>query len=150
MRMHLGGWWRLWIAVSVLYAIAVYWGAYVSWPLPEKISHHPAFDYQFSPGARSVLDRPNKPGAGGWESAPIVVEVANGHRFSLAGDTSKESMELVVDEYQHILEGETRNQRVNTLWKAFFVWLLPVVALCLLALTVRWVRAGFKRGEHDS
>lgn len=146
--MRFGGWWRLWIAMSAAYAIAVAVGTYVAWPSSAGIAHHPAFDYQLSAEAVAVLNRPNRTDAQGWESAPHVLQMPNGHKFRVAADTSKESSELLAREYVRILDAETSNQRLRALGKAGAVWLMPVLAFCVLGLTIRWINRGFKEHGH--
>lgn len=55
--MHLGGWWRLWIATSSLYAVVVIGITAFSWPEITSITHHPSFIYRMSEQSRVILDK---------------------------------------------------------------------------------------------
>lgn len=55
--MKLGGWWRLWIAVSAIYGIGVIAFTALAWPDVAQISDHPSFRDRMPSEAKSVMDR---------------------------------------------------------------------------------------------
>jgi hypothetical protein len=126
---NLGGWWRLWIAMSLVYGIAIGAIAFTSWPNLSSIAHHPSFDYRLPPPAAAVLNRPVKKDAQGWEDAPILLEMPNRHQFHVAGDTPKEASALLKREYVGILELERTTQIHDLLFKSLLMWIIPVMKL---------------------
>ncbi len=53
--MRLGGWWRLWIAASALYAVGIIANTAFLWPDVDDIVHHPSFTYRMPEQAQAVL-----------------------------------------------------------------------------------------------
>ena len=176
--MRLGGWWRLWIALSALYAIVLSVIAVISWTEVDAISHHPSFTYRMSQSAQAVvgratsktmqeleqgllaadkrgdvseakklaneiLTRRKEP----WSAAPLVLEMPNGHKFEVAGNTSPADVDLVGLEYVNVLKAELKDRHKKELLDTFLLWLVPVLAACLLGVTARWVYTGFVAGR---
>lgn len=57
----LGGWWRLWLALSGLYGAAVIAVAVAAWPDVPQVSHHPSLYYRMSETAQTVMNRAGLP-----------------------------------------------------------------------------------------
>lgn len=55
---HIGGWWRLWIALASLYAILVFVYVAISWPTLQAVEHHPSFMYRMPDSVQAILRRP--------------------------------------------------------------------------------------------
>ena len=176
--MRIGGWWRLSIATSGLYAVVVIVITAFSWPDVANISHHPSFTYRMSEPTQAVLNKAgpktlseleqalvaaDKQGEVSeakrlaseilarrkqpWSGDPIVLEMPNGHRFEVAGNTEKHDSELVAQEYVRVLRSELDGRRREILVNAILAWLVPVLAACLLGMVSRWVYAGFIAGK---
>lgn len=58
MTRHLGGWWRLWIVLAVIYGGLVVTYTWLSWPEVSNVSHEPNFLKQMSSEALAVVNRP--------------------------------------------------------------------------------------------
>lgn len=177
MARPLGGWWRLWIVVSVIYGGLVAAYTWMLWPEVSRVQHDARFIKQMSPGALAVLEAPktiaeleralieaDRSGATEqartlarrirdlregreWETAPIVLEMPNGHEFKVAGDTKDEQAKLVGKEYVRLLQSVAAEQRFAAVGTALLAWLIPSLLLCGLGLAVAWVIRGFKRRE---
>ena len=173
MKKNLGGWWRLWIVLSVIYAglVVVYTAG--RWPDLSQVSHHPAFIFQMTPQAQIVINRPKSLAEleqalieadrngdtqnardfamriqeirknDNWEDAPRLLEMPNGHRFEVAGDTKPEQATMVIQEYTRVLQLSARDDKVAASLKGFLTWLLPSLLICALGFSGAWIRRGF-------
>jgi hypothetical protein len=93
--------------------------------------------------ANEILIRRKEP----WSGDPLILEMPNGHKIEVAGDTQTQDSDLVGKEYVHVLNAELDNHRMTVLRNAFLAWVAPVLLLCLLGLVSRWVYGGFAAGR---
>ena|SRR5437870_41454 len=179
MMRHLGGWWRLWIVLAVIYGGLVASYTWLSWPEVSNVSHDPGFLKQMSPEALAVLDRhktlaeleqafiaADRAGATEnarklaqeivrrrerpvWEQAPMVLEMPNGYEFQVAGDTKPEQTKLVGRDYVRVLQSVASEMRIAALSNALLWWLVPSILVCALGLAVAWVFRGFTVGRRE-
>jgi hypothetical protein len=173
----LGGWWRLWIVLTMVYGglVATYTG--LSWPEVSHISHDPSFLKQMSPEALAIINRPKtltdleqafvaadrasatenarklaqevrrQQELPEWERAPLVLSMPNGYEFQVAGDTKSDQANLVGRDYVRVLQSTASERRVTDVVRALFIWLVPSAILCALGSAVGWVFRGFKKGQ---
>ena len=171
---RVGGWWRLWSVLAVIYGCLIAAYTWTTWPEASRTSHDPRFLKQMSPEALAVINRPKSlteieqafvaaDDAGAietarklaqdirrlrerpeWERAPIVLEMPNGYEFQVAGDTKPEQSSLVGRDYVSVLQSVSAEKRIAALGAAVLLWLLPSVAVCVLGLAVAWILRGFK------
>jgi len=141
--MKLGGWYRLWVVVSIAYLALAGIYVFVNWPTPEKIPHDPEFYRQLSPEFRKTIvntDRvkqePNE--------AVIGVEMPNGHVIPFFRKYDETKLEKVASEYWRIVDEKAREGRSTLLAKALFCWLIPCLLVYVLGWSVGWVYRGFK------
>lgn len=177
MARPLGGWWRLWIVISVIYGGLVAAYTWMVWPEVSRIQHDAKFIKQMSPAALTVIEAPKTIAeleqalieadrsrateqartlarrirglreGREWETAPIVLEMPNGYEFKVAGDTKDDQANLVGKEYVRVLQSVVSQQRIAAVGTALLAWFIPSLLLCGLGLAVAWVIRGFKRPE---
>lgn len=170
--MRLGGWWRLWIALSGIYSIIVLTIVFSSanWPTVESISHHPSFNYRMSERAQTVINRM-------WDNkqlkvdvktmlaanvpeekikeyiqshSPTTLKMPNGHTFEAVGDDKSQDFNVVAQEYTRVLKSEVQTRRKDFIMTALGIWIIPIATSCLLGLMIRWVWSGFSSAKYDS
>ncbi len=179
MTRPLGGWWRLWIVLTLIYGGAVTAFTWMSWPDVSRISHDPAFLKQLSADAVLILERPKTlpeleralveadrakntefarnlaqqiirlREAPKWQQAPKVLEMPNGHEFQVAGDTPDDLATLVAKEYVRVLQSVASERRFTAIGTALLVWFLPSAFVCALGLAVAWVVRGFRGARRE-
>jgi len=156
--MKLGGWWRLWIALSVIYGCFVAIYTFNTFPSLEIISHQDEYLLMMSTQAQQIVATearplPPPPTAKGlmefqvYGRGPDVrfLSMPNGFTLSLAGHLTNEQRNIVADEYTRVLRTALPSARLEALLIALLIWLGPVVAPCLLGLTARWISKGFRK-----
>ena len=146
---RLGGWWRLWIAVTAIYGAVV--GAF-TWQTLPRVENTP-YDANH---LRRMSDRSLEILAGQtrspqiqdnpkWKDAPIILEMPNGHSFEVHGNTPNEQFQDIAKDYVKVLGSVVDEKRTVTIQHAFLLWLIP----CLIVLTLGWgvgcVCRGFKQ-----
>jgi hypothetical protein len=179
MTRQLGGWWRLWIVLTLIYGCAVAGFTWISWPEVSRVPHDPAFLKQMSSDAVLILERPKTLSelesalveadrakntefarelaqkivrlreAPKWQQDPIVLEMPNGHEFQVAGDTPSDLSKVVAREYVRVLQSVASERKLKSLGTAVLVWLVPSVVVCALGLAVAWVIRGFRGARRE-
>lgn len=143
MTRYLGGWWRLWIVLAVIYGglIAAY--TWLSWPVVSHVSHAPGFLKRMSPEALAVVNRPKT------LLVPRVLSMPNGYEIEVRGDTKLDEINLVGLDYVRVLRSVVSERRIAALRNALLIWLVPSILVCVLGFAVAWVFRGFKRGHRE-
>lgn len=95
--------------------------------------------------ARTIKERMEKP----WTGDPLVLDMANGHTFDVAADTTEADLQLLRREYTRVLQTEATEARGRLAMNAALIWLLPTLALCVLGLLARWIIDGFRVDKHS-
>ena len=150
---QLGGWWRLWIVASVTYGAIVAVFTWSTFPSVETISYEESHLKLLSDRTLLILggrvqppipaDTPN------WARAPIVLEMPNGHRFEVLGNTTSDQSKEVAKGYVHVLNSIAKERRLSALRTAFLTWAIPCLLALTLAWAVGWVYRGFRRGSNE-
>ncbi|MGF6813172.1 hypothetical protein OKW30_008389 [Paraburkholderia sp. Clong3] len=149
MARRIGGWWRLWLALTVVYGVAIGSVTYVLFDslldvagVPfesEQLQRLPADEVAL---IASEASAPASASAPWWESAPLVLEMPNGHRFEVPGGTTKAQAAAIGKAYVHVLRVSAwRHLAVRLL----AIWLLPCLAALAIGFAVRWIYRGFKQ-----
>lgn len=137
---HLGGWWRLWIAVSALFAILLVGEAHDAWPDREDVLA--TQDVFNSRQADWVLSK----------RYPEQIGTDQYGRRAFAGDA--EVLRQVLDSLaDHALGGgrdpvgrELARQRWVIVRQMATVWSVIAGGLLAVGLTLRWIWRGFVKG----
>jgi hypothetical protein len=154
--MKLGGWWRLWIALSVIYGCLVAVYTFNTFPNLENTPHSDEYLSMMSTQAKQIISikaRPLPPppkGESGLEPLFMgrgpderFLSMPNGFTFTLAGHLTSEQRNIVAHEYTRVLYSVLPSAQLGAILTALLVWLGPVIAVCFLGLTTRWVIRGF-------
>lgn len=179
MTRQLGGWWRLWIVLTLIYGCAVAAFTWISWPEVSRIPHDPAFLKQMSSDAVLILERPKNLSeleralveadrakntefarklaqqivrlreSPKWQQDPMVLEMPNGHEFQVAGDTPKDLAGVVGKEYVRVLQSVASEKKLRSLGAAVLAWLVPSAFVCALGLAVAWIIRGFRGARRE-
>src|SRR5438552_15161404 len=89
-KRNLGGWWRLWIAYTVVSGIVVVSLTAAWYPTLEQVPDHPAFHYQMSKEALAILDRPPLP-----STAELEKRLIDADRRGAKEEATKLAREIV-------------------------------------------------------
>lgn len=159
---RLGGWWRLWIVVSATYGTIVAVFTWNSFPRVESISYEASHLKLLSDGTLLILAGraqaqipPPPPGfvvdqssipKPDWASAPIILEMSNGHEFKVPGNTTAEQSGEVAKDYARVLNLIAKQRRNSVLQHAFLAWAIPCFLVLALGWAVSWIHRGFRRG----
>jgi hypothetical protein len=134
---RLGGWWRLWIVIALVWIGSVAAFAYAMWPSGSRASDHPAFHYQLEPKQREML-------AEEGDTSGLGVRMPNGTTLWFRPGVSETEAAPVARSYDAItLRAQEETQRSFTVI-ALTVAVVPPLLLAVLGLAVAWVRSGFK------
>lgn len=135
---RLGGWWRFWIVVSVIYGAIVVVFTWDSYPHVERISHDEAHLKRLSDRTLLILGgrvQPRIPSdTPKWVRDPIILEMPNGHIFEVRGTTTPKQSKQVAKDYVGVLNSIANERRISALQYAFFAWVVPVFWYLLLAM----------------
>lgn len=178
MTPRLGGWWRLWIVLTLVYGGVVAAFTWTFWPEVSRVPHDFTFLKQMSSDALLILERPktlpeleralmeaDRAGntefarnlaqqivrfreAPKWQQAPKILEMPNGHQFEVAGDTPDNLAALVGKEYVRVLQATASEQRFRSIGTAILAWLVPTALVCALGLAAAWILRGFRDGRR--
>ena len=148
---RLGGWWRLWIVVSVIYGVIVVVFTWDNYPHVERISYDETHLKRLSDQTLLILSGRVQPPIPAdtpkWARAPIILEMPNGHTFEVLGNTTPEQSKEVAKDYVGVLNSIANERRVSALQYAFFAWAIPCLLVLAFGHAVSWIYRGFKRGE---
>ena len=140
--MRLGGWWRLWVFLSLVWILAISAYAYMTWPSEAQAAHHPAFIYQLEAKQRETLV------ADGAASTGTAVDMPNGYRLQFKMGVEELAYTAVARAYQEITVRAQTEARREHLRIIAALALIPSAVLAALGAGVAWVRRGFKKGTE--
>ena len=156
--MKLGGWWRLWVALSIMYGLLVAVYTFNTFPSLETIPHQDEYLSMMSTEAHEIVAIKPLPRSlpsvakGEMEFAILgpgpderFLSMSNGFTFTLAGHLTDAQRNVVAHEYTRVLYSVLPGAKRSAILIALLIWLGPVVAMCLLGLTARWVIGGFRK-----
>ena len=143
---RLGGWWQLWIALTVMWTIVVITYGWINLPRAHQMPHNPQFLSKLSSHAASILfasEAKAEPARGAlvWSQTPMIVRMSNGARLTFPATTSGERVALVTGEYSQLLNAEASERRGLYMLGVAVVWLLPCVTLLVVGLVTRSIYA---------
>jgi hypothetical protein len=147
---RLGGWWRLWIVASVIYGAIIVVLTWNSYSRVESISYEASHIKRLSDQTLLILGGRVQPPISAdtpkWASAPIILEMPNGHEFKVLGNTTPEQSKEVAKDYVGVLNSIATEQRISALQHAFLAWAVSCLLVLALGGAVRWIYRGFRRG----
>ena len=174
--MRLGGWWRLWIVLSVAHVALVALFFANSWPAPERVAHGPWMEYRLSPSSAALLAK-HAPSMESLEMdlidadrigdsarahqlarqiivarqnpsslAPVTYRARNGHSFEFPPGTTDKETAEFAADYDRVLHAEVAEAVVKAKRELLAAAFIPPLFLLLFGLSVSWVRRGFTRG----
>lgn len=176
--MKLGGWWRLWIALSGFYVAILAIVSAANWPSIRDITHGPWLTYRLTASSQDLLRQPisiagleaalvaaHRAGntdearryahqilearSNSWQHDPIVVIGPNGHSFDLPASASRKAIADFEQDYQRVLRQEVEGRRTKILREFFIVGAVPPFFLLLVGTTCGWVLRGFRRRTNE-
>lgn len=160
---RLGGWWRLWIFLSVLWGVAVVTVVIADWPgnaakrvLSEedmKLLSPQTQKMLADAKTKEVLDLLDKDPLAGLRSdnyipapdEPLLIPyvMRSGQELRLLCGT--ESLDAVKQDYERVQNLTLSNARFKMVGFAFLFWLVPGLSVLAFGLGFRWVVRGFKK-----
>lgn len=161
----LGGWWRVWIAISVLYGGVVAAYSWHTFPTLKALGHENTYVSLMSREAQDILRveprrRPFKPSRPDLSEKSVLYKIErdlyddrditrvvmpNGHEFEIASHVSEPQRNEIAREYTKVLQSALPPKQAEALMWAFVCWLAPVLLLCGLGVSTRWIYRGFKQ-----
>ncbi len=148
---RLGGWWRLWIVVSVIYGVIVVVFTWDNYPHVERIPYDETHLKRLSDQTLLILGGRVQPPIPAdtpkWARAPIILEMPNGHTFEVLGNTTPEQSKEVAKDYVGVLNSIANERRISALEYAFFAWAIPCLLVLAFGHAVNWIYRGFRQGE---
>lgn len=140
--MKLGGWWRIWIVLTILYSGAVL-AVYVAiWPEMTDVRFGPWTRYQLSQESQALLAATPP-----QESPAISLRAPNEQTFRLPINTTEAQVAAFARDIDRVLEAELAARR-SSMWTVLAVILLaPPLTLLALGFSIAWIRRGFSRGQ---
>ena len=141
---RLGGWWRLWILLSVLWGLVPGWLLYSQWAGPVQQVWLTDQDLKLlSPEAQRVFGIAEvDPGELPWDKTQKVV-MPSGRTHQIFG-TLKE-FQAVSPDYERVQALVLKRERMQKAQFALLLWLVPSFAVLLFGLGIHWVAGGFRK-----
>ena len=157
---RLGGWWRLWIVLSLLWAgVILGFGRSTGWtsplwvPLDDELrAAYRSAHWASKPG---VWRRPSKPDSAirfvpvdpfyEWESGEVGDSLSRGRIDSLR--VVADSAHGTKDPFVALLKAKARSARLHQAFMLFRAWALPALGLLVFGLCITWIRRGFQKRE---
>jgi hypothetical protein len=159
MNIRIGGWWRLWISLSVIYGVVLGLDAYSSWPTIETISYDNNDPKLMSNAALEIIAGDKIPYKGLPEGYKIereghifetqTLEMPNGAKLRVPVASTKEQIQVVVDDYLRVMKILVKEKKYSTVRDHFLAWLLPCVSILAAGFLLRWIYRGFKQPKPD-
>jgi len=147
--MLVGGWWRLWIVASVIYGAIVAVFTWNSYPRVESISYEASHLKLLSDRTLLILGGRVQPPIPAdtpkWGRDPIILEMPNGHKFEVLGNTTPDQSKEVAKDYVGVLSSIANERRISALHYAFLAWAVPCLLVLALGWAVSWIYRGFRR-----
>ncbi len=148
---QLGGWWRLWIVGFAIYGVIISIFIWNSYPSVENISYDASHLKLLSDRTLLILigrvQPPMPADTEKWARAPIALEMPNGHKFEVLGNTTPEQSKEVAKDYVGVLHSIAAERRIAALQYAILAWLVPCLLVLALGWAVSWIYQGFWRGR---
>lgn len=144
---RLGGWWRLWVTLTVIWTIVVITYGWMNLPRAHQMPHNPQFLSKLSNQAASILfasDAQAEPARGAlvWSQTSMIVRMSNGTRLTFPATTTGERVALVRGEYSQLLDAEASERSGLYMLGIAAVWLLPCVMLLVAGLATGLIYRG--------
>jgi hypothetical protein len=139
---RLGGWWKLWMTLALMWTIAVMTYAWIDLPRAQQMRHDPQFLSKLSHEASSILfgtdaqARPVVSGALVWSEVPRLVSMPNGTQLAFPATTTGKQTAFFASEYRQLLDAKAAEQRGPYLVEMFAIWLAPLLVASLAASLV--------------
>src|SRR3990172_4275239 len=100
---RLGGWWQLWVTLTVMWTIVVITYGWMNLPRAQQMPHNPQFLGKLSNEAASILfgsEAKAEPARGAlvWSQTPMIVRMSNGTRLTFPATTTGERAAFVASE----------------------------------------------------
>ena len=151
--MKLGGWRRLWIAVSGVYAIAVMGFAALTYPHDLWEVPFDSVQQQMSPEHAAIVVGAGYPiSSGRYRVVPRgydemgKVRYQDGRELRFVGTATNGQVAAVTEEYWRTANTfMVRRQWLFVLITVVLGWIVPVASLYGLGRTVGWVYGGFRQ-----
>lgn len=173
--MALGGWWRLWIVLSIINATVITGICFYSWPTVENTEHGAWHVYRLSLESQDLIRTPHLTMADleqelrtahsagevdrarkaalkirevreqPWLLNPRIVTGPNGHIFKLPAHATDEQVAFLSYEYASIIQEGVTRERGEIVRFGLVFSLAPPLLLLVIGLSVAWVRRGFKQ-----
>jgi hypothetical protein len=157
MSFKLGGWWRIWIAVSISYGIIVSAFLIYNYPRIENTIYHESQIDSLPNGTLKLIGKgkynPNTNYAGprvipASEVQGVIktipIKMPNGAVFQLLSSATQEQIHTVTASYVQVLESLSKERRKSFLIKGLFSWIAPCIIILCLGCAVHWIYNGFK------
>jgi hypothetical protein len=135
MANRFGTWWRLWLALMLVWTAVAAAVAWINLPRANSLSLEPHEVAQMSAAAAAILPV-NDPATAVpvrarrdplvWSPVARVVRMINGVEMNLPGNTTGEQAARVAAEYRQILRAHAVAQRWQFLPGMLLLWLLPI------------------------
>jgi hypothetical protein len=136
----LGGWYRLWVVISLIYLLIVSLFAWLDWPKQSKIEKIWAYD---------LINVIKEPGQYSYEIRLEYSDMSDKELIKRIQDKFGEDIK-----YKKLID-EVNQQNLNKIDKlfdeqkeafftAFLWWIIPIMFLYLLGVAVGWIYRGFK------
>jgi hypothetical protein len=146
---RLGGWWQLWMTLTVMWTIVVITYGWMNLPRAQQMPHNPQFLSKLSNEASSILfgsDASAEPARGAlvWSQTPMIVRMSNGTRLTFPATTTGERIAFVRGEYSQLLNVKADEQKGPYLLEMLAIWLAPVLLPLVAGFAVRLICRGYK------
>ena len=84
-----------------------------------------------------------------WVRDPIILEMPNGHRFEVLGNTTSDQSQEVAKDYVRVLNSLANDRRMSAMRTSFLAWVVPCLMVLVLGWAVGWIYRGFRRGSNE-
>lgn len=141
------GWKRLWVVISLIYLSGVTgfaWHLYPKDPSDELLQE--AYDHM-KPQNRDAIVQAEIDEIFAPPSAMEVLTPSGFNKIKLPKGTPAARVGEITRDYDAALKKLQTQAQLLFLIKAILVWVVPVVAVYLLAVALRWVYCGFRPTE---
>jgi hypothetical protein len=132
MNYRLGGWWKLWMVLAVVWTLVSITSGWLSLPRAQHIPHNPRFLDKLSYEAAAIMSGRDVTvthvrGAPQWSEDPRTIRMMNGTRLTFPATATDERVSLVEGEYRQLLSDEADVQRVPYVLQMLVLWLAPLL-----------------------
>ena len=138
---------RTWFVASVIYGAvvgAIIWQAF---PRIESTPYEASQLRRLSDRSLEILagriQSPATQADPKWKDTPIFLEMPNGYRFEVLGNTPNEQSQEVPKDYVKVLASIVKEKRLAAIQSALLVRLVPCLVTFSLGWLFDWVYRGF-------